>query len=112
MNRIYIKELNKHTGKEATIKGWVDVRRDQGKMIFFDFRDMSGKVQGVILPGAKDAHEVGEKVRPEWVVEVKGKINKRLDKRKYDRGGTATPERIERIFYWEFINQLDRKSVV
>ena len=73
MNRIYIKELNKHTGKEATIKGWVDVRRDQGKMIFFDFRDMSGKVQGVILPGARDAHEVGEKVRPEWVVEVKGK---------------------------------------
>ncbi|HJL55648.1 MAG: amino acid--tRNA ligase-related protein [Candidatus Pacebacteria bacterium] len=80
MNRIYIKELNKHTGKEATIKGWVDVRRDQGKMIFFDFRDMSGKVQGVILPGAKDAHEVGEKVRPEWVVEVKGKINKRPEK--------------------------------
>ena len=80
MNRIYIKELNKHTGKEATIKGWVDVRRDQGKMIFFDFRDMSGKVQGVILPGAKDAHEVGEKVRPEWVVEVKGKNNKRPEK--------------------------------
>ena len=77
MERIYIKELSKHIEKEVTIKGWIDVRRDQGKMIFFDFRDMSGKVQGVILPNAKEAHEVGEKVRLEWVVEVRGKVNKR-----------------------------------
>jgi len=62
------------------IKGWVDVRRDQGKMIFFDFRDMSGYVQGVILPAATEAHEVGAKLRPEWVVEVKGKVNKRPEK--------------------------------
>lgn len=79
-NRIYIKDLNKHIDKEVTIKGWVDVRRDQGKMIFFDFRDMSGKVQGVILSGNADALKVGEKVRPEWVVEVRGKVNKRPEK--------------------------------
>lgn len=78
-NRIYIKDLKNHIDKEVTIAGWIDVRRDQGKMIFFDFRDMSGKVQGVVLPNAKEALEVGEKVRPEWVVEVKGKVNKRPD---------------------------------
>ena len=41
MERIYIKDLSEHKDKEVTIKGWIDVRRDQGKMIFFDFRDMS-----------------------------------------------------------------------
>ena len=62
------------------IKGWVDVRRDQGKLIFFDFRDMTGYVQGVVLPAAAEAHEVGAKLRPEWVVEVVGKVNKRPEK--------------------------------
>jgi aspartyl-tRNA synthetase len=78
--RIYIGDLVDHVGEEVMIKGWVDVRRDQGKLIFFDFRDMSGYVQGVILPAATDAHEVGSKLRPEWVVEVNGKVNKRPDK--------------------------------
>lgn len=80
MERTYIGELGKRVGEEVTIKGWVDVRRDQGKLIFLDFRDMSGTVQGVILPNAKEAHEVGSKVRSEWVVEVRGKINKRPEK--------------------------------
>jgi aspartyl-tRNA synthetase len=78
--RTYIGELAAHIGEEVKIMGWVDVRRDQGKLIFFDFRDMSGYVQGVILPNAAEAHEVGAKLRPEWVVEVTGKINKRPDK--------------------------------
>lgn len=78
-NRVFIKDLKAHTGKEVTIKGWVDVRRDQGKMIFFDFRDMSGKVQGVVLPGS-GAKEIAEKTRSEWVVEVVGKVNERPPK--------------------------------
>jgi aspartyl-tRNA synthetase len=78
--RTYISDLKSQTGKEVIIKGWVDVRRDQGKLIFFDFRDMSGKVQGVILPGATEAHAVGSKVRPEWVVSVRGKVNARPER--------------------------------
>src|SRR3989344_5583178 len=77
MERTYIKDLKEKVGKEVSISGWVDVRRDQGKMIFFDFRDMTGFVQGVILPNAKEAHAVGEKVRPEWVLQVVGKVNER-----------------------------------
>jgi aspartyl-tRNA synthetase len=80
--RIYIGELQSHTGEEITIKGWVDVRRDQGKMIFLDFRDMSGLVQGVILPNATEAMEVGKKLRNEFVVEVFGKVNARPEKNK------------------------------
>jgi len=78
-NRVFIKDLKAQAGQEVTIKGWIDVRRDQGKMIFFDFRDMTGKVQGVVLPGS-GAKEVAEKVRSEWVVEVSGKVNARPPK--------------------------------
>ena len=93
-NRTLIKDLQEKVGQEVTINGWVDIRRDQGKMIFFDFRDMSGYVQGVILPNAKEAHAVGEKVRPEWVVEVKGKVNARPEKniQKEKQNGTIELE--------------------
>lgn len=80
MQRTYIKDLKEHIGTEVVIKGWIDVRRDQGKLIFLDFRDVTGKVQGVILPNALDAHAVGSTVRSEWVVEVKGKVNTRPER--------------------------------
>jgi aspartyl-tRNA synthetase len=78
--RTYIGDLGGKIGGEAVIKGWIDVRRDQGKMVFLDFRDMSGYVQGVVLPNATEAHDVAARVRPEWVVEVRGKVNKRPEK--------------------------------
>jgi nondiscriminating aspartyl-tRNA synthetase len=80
MTRIYIKNLGEKVGEEVTIAGSVDVRRDQGKMVFFDFRDMTGKVQGVVLPMHTEALEASKEVRTEWVLEVKGKVNKRPDK--------------------------------
>ncbi|HRH25899.1 MAG TPA: aspartate--tRNA(Asn) ligase [Candidatus Paceibacterota bacterium] len=80
MERTYIKDLSGAVGNEVTIAGYIDVRRDQGKLIFLDIRDMTGSVQGVILPSAKEALEVGKELRHEWVVEIKGKINKRPDK--------------------------------
>jgi nondiscriminating aspartyl-tRNA synthetase len=79
-NRIYIKNLKEHIGSEVTIAGWVDVRRDQGKMIFLDFRDMTGKVQGVILPNYTETLEVGKTLRSEFVVKVKGKVNPRPER--------------------------------
>src|SRR3989344_1732610 len=79
MKRIYIKDLKEYTGKEVTIAGWVDVRREQGKMIFLDIRDMSGIVQCVILPKS-EALEVGKGLRSEWVIEVGGLVNKRPEK--------------------------------
>ena len=53
------------------ICGWVDVRRDHGKLIFIDLRDATGKIQVVAGPG------LAEKVRPEWVLCVEGEIKKR-----------------------------------
>jgi aspartyl-tRNA synthetase len=80
MKRTYIRNLAAQAGEEVTIAGWIDVRRDQGKMVFFDFRDFTGYVQGVVLPVHKEAIEVAKEVRPEWVVEIKGKVNKRPEK--------------------------------
>jgi|TARA_Y100000310_G_scaffold345555_1_gene466526 nondiscriminating aspartyl-tRNA synthetase len=78
--RTYIKDLKGHVGKNINIAGWVDVRRDHGKLIFVDIRDVTGKVQTVVHPDQSEAHAQAEKIRPEWVVEISGKVNKRPDK--------------------------------
>ncbi len=80
MNRTYIKDLNTHIGETVLVKGWVAVRRDQGKMVFMDFRDMSGYVQGVVLPNHTEAIEIVKEVRTEWVLAITGIVNKRPEK--------------------------------
>jgi len=79
-NRIYIKDLKNKIGESVTIAGWIDVRRDQGKMIFLDFRDMTGRVQGVILPNYTETIEIGKTLRNEFAVKVDGKVNKRPER--------------------------------
>lgn len=79
--RTYINELSEKKGESVIIKGWVNVRRDQGKMIFLDFRDTTGVVQGVILPNSK-AMEIGKTLREEFVIEVTGKVNERPERNK------------------------------
>jgi nondiscriminating aspartyl-tRNA synthetase len=49
-------------------------------MIFLDFRDMTGLVQGVILPNQTEALEIGKQLRQEFVVEVTGKVNERPER--------------------------------
>ena len=78
--RVYIGDLHDHIDKEVTVAGWINVRRDHGKLIFIDLRDMSGMVQMVALPSHKEAHEAASEIRPEWVVEIRGKVNKRPEK--------------------------------
>jgi len=80
MERTLIKNLGGKVGKEVSISGWVDVRRDHGKLVFIDFRDMSGIIQAVALPSHAEAHALAQKLRPEWVVTVSGKVNKRPEK--------------------------------
>lgn len=79
-NRIYIKDLKDFIGTEVLIAGWVDVRRDQGKLVFMDMRDMTGKVQGVVLPSHSDAMEQVKEVRTEWVLKITGMVNKRPER--------------------------------
>jgi nondiscriminating aspartyl-tRNA synthetase len=79
MQRTLIKDLKEKVGSEVSISGWVDVARDQGKMAFFDFRDRSGKVQGVVF-GKPEVLEVAKKLKQEWVVKVSGIVNERPEK--------------------------------
>jgi nondiscriminating aspartyl-tRNA synthetase len=78
-NRILIGELGSHVGEQVLINGWVAVRRDQGKMVFFDFRDRSGTVQAVCLPQSA-ALTVAKSVTRESAIQAIGTINKRPEK--------------------------------
>ena len=80
-NRTFISELNQHVNVEVTINCWVNIRRDQGKMVFFDFRDMSGFIQGIVLPDS-NALETAKRIRNEWVVAVTGTVKERPQKAK------------------------------
>ncbi len=80
MERTYIKDLVQKAGETVLIKGWVDVRRDQGKMVFFDFRDVTGYIQGVVLPSRAEVIEIAKTARPESVVAVEGIVNKRPER--------------------------------
>lgn len=80
MERILIKDLGSKVGESAHIAGYVSVRRDQGKMVFFDFRDRSGSVQAVVLPSEEAAIAVAKEVRAEYVICATGMVNKRPEK--------------------------------
>ncbi len=79
-NRVYLKDLGAKVGEEVVVAGWIDNRRDHGKLIFIDLRDMSGKVQMVALPSHAEAHALASTLRSEWVVALTGKVNARPDK--------------------------------
>lgn len=79
-NRIYIQDLKNKIGEEVVVAGWVDVRRDHGKLIFIDLRDKSALVQMVVLPNYTEAQEIASKIRPESVIQVRGKVNARPGK--------------------------------
>lgn len=79
MQRTLIKELGLHVGETVEINAWVDVARDQGKMAFFDFRDRSGKVQGVVF-GKPEVLDIAKTLRNEYVVAISGIVNKRPEK--------------------------------
>ncbi len=78
-NRTYIKDLSQKKNELVLINAWINSRRDQGKMIFLDFRDATGIVQGLILPKSK-AFETGKTLREEFVVEIEGRVNVRPEK--------------------------------
>lgn len=60
-------------GEKVTLKGWVQRRRDLGGLIFIDLRDRSGIVQIVFNPEeSKEALEIAETVRNEYVLSVEG----------------------------------------
>ncbi|MSR75973.1 MAG: aspartate--tRNA ligase [Candidatus Ryanbacteria bacterium] len=90
--RIHIVDTPNHVGREVELAGWVDVRRDHGKLIFIDLRDESGVVQMVVPPDNKDLHDTADQVRTEWVIGVQGLVKERPAKMKNDKLPTGGVE--------------------
>ncbi len=62
------------SGKEVTLCGWVNRRRDHGGVIFVDLRDRSGLAQIVFVPTCESIFQEAEKLRSEYVIEVTGTV--------------------------------------
>ncbi|MBN1262849.1 MAG: aspartate--tRNA(Asn) ligase [Candidatus Pacebacteria bacterium] len=70
MRRTLAAETTQKIGQKIRLAGWVNRRRNHGKLIFVDLRDRSGIVQ---LVGGKEL----DSLRPEDVIEVSGSVKKR-----------------------------------
>ncbi len=81
MKRVLTADTPLHVDQEVVVKGFVHVRRDHGKLIFFDLRDAAGLLQIVVVPSvSEEASKVASELRPEDVVEVHGLIKARPEK--------------------------------
>jgi len=61
----------------VTLCGWVDRRRDHGGVIFLDLRDREGIVQVVFDPDTQEHFETADRVRPEYVLQITGRVRAR-----------------------------------
>ena len=77
MKRILNADTINYLNKEAKVCGWVNSIRAHGNILFVDLRDRSGIIQLVFSSKNETIYKLAEKVRPEWVIEVTGKISER-----------------------------------
>jgi aspartyl-tRNA synthetase len=76
----------KDAGREVTLLGWVQRRRDLGGLIFIELRDRQGIVQVVFNPESNsEVHAKAQSLRNEYVVGVGGTVVLRPE-------GTANPK--------------------
>ena len=76
-----IAEIGKHEGQTVTIRGWLYNLRESGKLLFPQFRDGSGIIQGVVPKNAvpPEVFDAIKRLTQESSVIVEGKV--RADKR-------------------------------
>lgn len=81
-------------GQEVTVCGWVNSRRNMGKLAFLDMRDRSGLLQVVLVPAelTESARASMEDIRSEYCLKITGIVNKRGDKQINPNLETGTVE--------------------
>ncbi len=77
MHRTLSIETPNLVGEKVKLSGWVNSRRDHGKIIFIDLRDRSGITQIVFTPKLKEVYQKADELRSEWVISVTGIVQKR-----------------------------------
>lgn len=70
-------ESPRRVGERIILYGWINSVRSHGRIIFADLRDRKGLVQILFEPGKEEVFEKAERLKPEWVVKVKGEVKKR-----------------------------------
>jgi aspartyl-tRNA synthetase len=75
--RTLVQDSVGQVGSTVTVKGWVHSRRDHGGLIFIDVRDHTGLAQLVIQPEDREAFEIAETLRDEFVIEATGEVRER-----------------------------------
>lgn len=79
--RILVKDTPLYVGKKILVRGWVQIRRDHGKLIFFNLRDRSGFLQVIVNAGvSQNTYDMARGIRPEYVIEIKGEVKSRPEK--------------------------------
>ena len=64
-------------GQPVTLCGWVHRRRDHGGVIFIDLRDREGLAQVVCDPDRPEMFAIGETLRNEFCIQIKGIVRER-----------------------------------
>ena len=67
----------KDIGAIITFSGWLHRKRDHGNLLFIDLRDHYGITQCVI-ENKNEYFKVLEKIRPESVLKISGKVSKKI----------------------------------
>ncbi len=74
--RTLIKDTVEKIDQEVEIKGWVRLKREHGKIVFFDIEDRSALIQTVIF-SKNDNFEKAKNIKPEEAVYIKGIVHAR-----------------------------------
>lgn len=89
MKRTLALDAVSQIGKKIILKGWVHSIRDMGQIVFVDLRDVSGIIQ-VVFDDTKS--QLVKDLKPEFVIEIEGKVVKREKKYQNPKIPTGTIE--------------------
>ena len=81
--RITTLEALNYIGRSIKLCGWAQNIRTHGKVVFIDLRDRKGILQ-VVFAG-KELSKTAKEIKPEWVLEIEGVVQKRPE-------GTINPD--------------------
>jgi aspartyl-tRNA synthetase len=91
--KLWIRDIPAKVGERVDLYGWVDTRRDHGKIVFIDLRDRSASCQVVFGPwSGAELYAKAQTLRSEWVVRVSGTVKQRPANMENPNSPTGTVE--------------------